>query len=257
MADTMGDSFESTGHPADLLTNTHPSVGAILDAFDQLKPAWDEFTAVRVLAPLSLDPVISVERDERVTRVDLSTIRAQLTSRRTGRPGVRDRGQLSDALQRWVSTLPVSDREAATHGVRLITWADARCTTLVLDVVVARGRSLAGWTPSTALAPARLRASREHATRSALANADAVECTTDGTAIIWRHPDRRLSSVIFADPDLASAYLDTDLTCVYTPGFPVVGAPRTAALRLAEETMNDYQLLSFRQASHLTWRKRP
>jgi hypothetical protein len=255
MADTMGDSFESTGHPADLLTNTHLSVGAILDTFDQLSTAWDEFTAVRVLAPLSLDPVISVERDERVTRVDLSTLRARLTHRRTGRPSVHDRGQLSNALERWVGTLPVSDREAATRGVRLVSWADTGCATLALEVAVARGGSLAGWTPSTALAPARLRASREHATRSALAHADAVECTTDGAAVIWRHPDRRLSSVIFADPDLARAYLDSDLTCVYTPGFPVVGAPRTAALRLAEETMNDYKLLSFRAASRLTWRK--
>ncbi|MEP7192257.1 MAG: hypothetical protein ABI903_05275 [Actinomycetota bacterium] len=255
MADTMGDSFERTGHPADLLTNAHLSVGAILDTFDQLKTAWDEFTVVQVLAPLSLDPVISVERDERVTRVDLSTIRARLTHRRRGRPGVHDRGQLSSALQRWVSTLPVSDREAAARGVRLVTWADTSCATLAFDVVVARGGALAGWTPSTALTPAGLQASREHATRSSVAHAEAVECTTDGAAVIWRHPDRRLSSVIFADPDLARAYLDSDLICVYTPGFPVVGAPRTAALRLAEETMNDYALLSFRQASRLAWRK--
>jgi hypothetical protein len=257
MADTMGDSFERTGHPADLLTSTQLSVGTIVDAFDQLTSAWDEFTAVRVLAPLSLDPVISVERDERVTRVDVSTICSRLTNRRTGRPSVHDSGQLAGALQRWVSTLPVSDREAAAHGVRLISWADTRCTTLALDVVVARGRSFAGWTPSTAITPGGVRASRDHATRSALALAEVVECTTDGTAVIWRHPDRRLSSVIFADPDLARAYLDSDLTCVYTPGFPVVGAPWTAALRLAEETMVDYQLLSFSQASHLTWRKRP
>lgn len=254
MADTIGDLFESTGHPADLLSNQLPSVGMVLDAWDQLQECCDEFTAVHILDRLSIDPVISVERDERVTRADLSAVLAQLIRRRPGHPALRSSGQVRDALLRWVSTLPVSDREAAANGIRLVTWADACCFSLALDVVVPRGKTLIGWTPSAATTQAGGRHTQERATANACNEVSRVECVCDGDALIWSHEDPRLSSVIFADPDLVRAYVDSDLVCVYTPGFPVVGASPTGAVRLAEETMSDHRMLSFREAGELTWK---
>ena len=124
MAARMGEAFERTGHPADLMSSTYLSVGTVLDALDQLAALWDEFTVVRVLAPLSCDPVISVERDERVTRVDLSALLRQFVSDRTGQPTVHNGDQIMDGLRRWVDTLPISDREAGAHGIRLVTWAN-------------------------------------------------------------------------------------------------------------------------------------
>ncbi|MGV8847036.1 hypothetical protein [Tessaracoccus sp.] len=251
----MGDAFELSGHPADLRANTYLSVGTVLDALDQLKPAWDQFTTVRVLDPLSCDPVISVERDERVTRVDVSEVLRGFVSDRTGQPTVHHAGQVREALHQWVNTLPVSDREAGVHGIATITWVDGACVALTLDVVAPRGKSLLRWTPSATLTTAARNQVRAAATTTAITHTQHVNCTTDGTATIWRHQDQRLSSVIFADSDPATRWgTDPNLVCVYTPGFPVVGASPTAALRLAEETMVEHHLMSFSQAAQLTWR---
>ena len=98
---------------------------------------------------------------------------------------------------------------------------------------------------------------RASATEHALAELRHVDCAPDGTAVVWRHRDPRLSGVIFADPDPARRWqTGQNLVCVYTPGFPVVGASPAAARRLAEETMVDHRLLTFRAAQHLTWRKK-
>lgn len=255
MADTMGESFERTGHPADLRTNAYLSVGTILDAIDQLNPLWDEFTTVSILDGLSIDPVISVERDERVTRVSVQTILRQLTSDRTGAPTVHHSGQIREALHRWVSSLPVSDREAGAHGIRLVGWADSHCTSLALDVVAPRGKTLTSWTPSATLDAAARNLVMVSATVNALIQLDHVSCTRDGAAVVWRHLDQRLSSVIFADPyPCARWQTDPELVCVYTPGFPVVAAPASAARRMAEETMVDHCLLAFLNARELTWK---
>ena len=256
MAAMTGEEFERTGHPADLLSSTYPSVGIVLDALDQLATLWDEFTLVRVLAPLSRHPVISVERDERVTRVDMSAVLRKFVSDRTGRPTVHNFGQVMDGLRGWVDTLPASDREAAARGIRLVTWGEPARTSLVLDVVVPRGKTLTSWTPSATLATRAGNLVRASATAHALAQLGHVDCAPDGTAVIWRHQDPRLSGVIFADPDPGRRWqTEQNLVCVYTPGFPVVGASPTAALRLAEETMIDYQLLTFPAARQLTWKK--
>jgi hypothetical protein len=256
MVAKMGETFERTGHPADLLSSAYLSVGTVLDAFDQLDGLWDQFTDVRILAPLSCDPVISVERDERVTRVDLSAVLRRFVSDRTGQPTVRNLGQVMDGLRCWVDTLPVSDREAAAHGIRLVTWADPARRSLVLDAVVPRGKTLTSWTPSATLTARAGNEVRASATAQALAQLDQVECAPDGTVLIWRHHDPRLSGVILADPDLALRWqTGPDLVCVYIPGFPVVGASPAAALRLAEETMVDHRLLTFLDARQLRWRK--
>jgi len=111
MADPTGEAFERTGHPADLLTGAYPSVGTVLEALDRLAPSWDEFTVVRVLDPLSCDPVISVERDERVTRVDLSAVLRRFVSDRTGREEVF----LSDELGR--NAKKISDADCDKSGI--------------------------------------------------------------------------------------------------------------------------------------------
>jgi hypothetical protein len=256
MAATMGEAFERTGHPADLLCNTYPSVGTVLDALDQLAALWDEFTVVQVLAPLSRDPVISVERDERVTRVDMSALLARFVSDRTGQPTVHSFGQVMDGLRCWVDTLPVSDREAAAQGIRLVAWADLARTSLALDVAVPRGKTLTSWTPSATLTVRAGNLVRASATGHALAQLGQVDCAPDGSAVIWRHQDPRLSGVILADPDPARRWqTGQNLVCVYTPGFPVVGASPAAAFRLAEETMVDHRLLTFPAARHLKWKK--
>ena len=257
MAELIGNSFESTGHPADLRSNQLPSVGMVLDAWDQLQGGWDEFTSVHILDRLSMDPVISVERDERVTRADLSAVVAQFLRRRPGHPAPRSSGQVREALLRWVGTLPVSDREAAAGGIRLVAWADPGCRSLALDVVVPRGKTLVAWTPFATMSQAGRRHTQERATANAFTEVSRVECVRDGAALIWSHEDPRLSSVIFADPDLVRAQVDSDLVCVYTPGFPVVGSSPAAAVRLAEETMNDHRMLSFREAGELTWKGTP
>ena len=255
MADPTGEAFERTGHPADLLTGAYPSVGTVLEALDRLAPSWDEFTVVRVLDPLSCDPVISVERDERVTRVDLSAVLRRFVSDRTGKPTVHSFDQVMKGLRGWVDILPVSDQEAAAHGIRLVAWADPARTSLVLDVVTPRGRTLSSWTPSTTLTQAAKKLVRESATGQAMAQIGRVDCAQDGAAVIWRHEDARLSGVIFADPDPVGRWqTDQDLVCVYTPGFPVVGASPVAASRLAEETMVDHRLLTFPAARHLEWK---
>ena len=257
MAARMGEAFERTGHPADLMSSTYLSVGTVLDALDQLAALWDEFTVVRVLAALSNDPVISVERDERVTRVDLSAVLRQFVSDRTGQPTVHNGDQVKDGLRRWVDSLPLSDREAAARGIRLVTWANPTRTLLALDVVAPRGKALLTWTPSATITASAAKLVRANATACALDQLEHVECAPDGTAVIWRHRDPRLSGVIFADPDPARRWqTGQDLVCVYTPGFPVVGASPAAARRLAEETMVDHRLLTFRGALHLTWKKR-
>jgi hypothetical protein len=277
MAAIMGEAFESSGHPADLLSNTYPSVGTVLDALDQLAALWDEFTVVRVLAPLSRDPVVSVERDERVTRVDMSALLRQFVSSRTGQPTVDNLEQVMGGLRRWVDTLPVSDREAEAKGIRLVTWAAPARTSLALAVVAPRRKTLTSWTPSATLSPSAVHLVRLNATEHAVAQLKHVDCAPDGTAFIWRHrdprlsgvifadgdparrwqtpPDLRLSGVIFADPDPVRRWqTEQNLVCVYTPGFPVVGASPAAALRLAEETMVDHQLLTFPSAAHLEWK---
>jgi len=226
----------------------------VLDAWDHLQGGWDEFTIVNILDRLSIDPVISVERDERVTRADLSAVVAQFIRRRSGHPALRSSAQVRQALLRWVSTLPVSDREAAANGIRLVAWADASCFSLALDVLVPRGKTLIAWTPSAAITQEGRRHTHERATANAVTEVSRVECVRDGAALIWGHEDPRLSSVIFADPDLVRAYVDSGLVCVYTPGFPVVGASPAAAVRLAEETMSDFRMLSFREAGELTWK---
>jgi hypothetical protein len=256
MTARMGDAFESTGHPADLLSDTYPSAGTVLDALDQLADFWDEFTVLKVLAPLSRDPVISVERDERVTRVDMSAVLRQFVSDRTGQPTVDNLSQVMGGLRGWVDTLPVSDREAAAQGIRLVAWADPARTSLVLDVVVPRGKTLTSWTPSATLTARAGNLVRASATRHALAQLRNVDCAPDGTAVVWRHQDPRQTSVIFATPDPARRWqTEQNLVCVYTPGFPVVGASPAAALRLAEETMVDHRLLTFPAARHLKWKK--
>jgi hypothetical protein len=255
MAATMGEAFERTGHPADLISSTYPSVGTVLDVLEQLAFIWDEFTAVRVLDPLSRDPVISVERDERVTRVDMSAILRRFVSGRTGQPTVHNSGQVMDGLRCWVDTLPVSDREAAAHGIRLVTWADPARTSVALDVVAPRGKTLSSWTPSATMTSRDCNLVRSRATGRALGQLRHVDCALDGTALIWRHQDPRLSGVIFADPDPVRRWqTEQNLVCVYTPGFPVVGASPAAALRLAEETMVDHRLLTFPAARHLKWK---
>ena len=256
MGDTVGEAFERTGHPADLRSGAYPSVGTVLEALDRLAATWDEFTVVGVLDPLSCDPVISVERDERVTRVDMSVILRRFVNDRTGQPTVHSFDQVMDRLRGWVDVLPVSDREAAAHGIRLVTWADPARTSLVLDVVTPRGKTLTSWSPSAALTAAAGRLVRESATGQALSQLGRVDCAHDGAAVIWRHQDARLSGVIFADPDAAGRWqTGANLVCVYTPGFPVVGASPAAASRLAEETMVDHQLLTFPAARHLEWKK--
>ena len=256
MAARTGEAFERTGHPADLMSDTYPSVGTVLDALDQLAALWDEFTVVRVLAPLSCDPVISVERDERVTRVDLSAVLRQFVSDRTGQPTVHNGDQIMDGLRRWVDTLPISDREAGAHGIRLVTWANPSRTSLALDVVARRGKAFLSWTPSATMTASAGKLVRASATAHALAELRHVDCAPDGTAVVWRHRDPRLSGVIFADPDPGRRWhTEQNLVCVYTPGFPVVGASPAAALRLAEETMVDHRLLTFPAARHLKWKK--
>ena len=256
MAATTGEAFERTGHPADLLSSSYPSVGTVLDALDQLASLWDEFTLVRVLAPLSRYPVISVERDERVTRVDMSRVLRQFVSDRTGRSTVHSFGQVMDGLRGWVDTLQVSDREAAARGIRLVTWGEPARTSLALDVVVPRGKALTSWTPSATLAARADSLVRASATAHAVDQLGQVDCAPDGTAVIWRHQDPRLSGVIFADPDPCRRWqIEQNLVCVYIPGCPVVGASPVAALRLAEEAMVDHQLLTFSAARQLAWKK--
>jgi len=252
----MGEAFERTGHPADLMSSDYPSAGTVLDALDQLDALWDEFTSVRVLAGLSRDPVVSVERDERVTRVDLYAVPRHFVSDRTGEPTVHNGDQVMDGLRRWVDTLPVSDREAEAHGIRLVSWTSSARTSLALDVLAPRGKALLSWTPSATISASAGKLVRANATGRALDQLGHVDCAPDGTAVIWRHRDLRLSGVIFADPDPARRWqTGVNLVCVYTPGFPVVGASPAAARRLAEETMVDHRLLTFPGARRLTWKK--
>ena len=256
MATRMGEAFDRTGHPADLLSSTYPSVGTVLDALDEMAALWDEFTVVRVLAPLSCDPLISVERDERVTRVDMSAVLRQFVSARTGQPTAHNAVQVMGGLRRWVDTLPISDREAAAEGIRVVTWADSARACLALDVIVPRGKALVSWTPSATMSAGACKLVRAGATEHALAQLRHVDFAPDGTAVVWRHRDPRLSGVIFADPDAARRWQTGQaLVCVYTPGSPVVGASPAAARRLAEETMVDHRVLTFPAARRLMWKR--
>jgi hypothetical protein len=188
--------------------------------------------------------------------VDLSAVLRRFVSDRTGQPTVHSFGQVKDGLRCWVDTLPVSDREAAAQGIRLVAWADPARTSLALDVVARRGKTLISWTPSATLTVRAGNLVRASATGHALAQLGQVDCAPDGSAVIWRHPDPRLSGVIFADPDPARRWqTGQNLVCVYAPGFPVVGASPAAAFRLAEETMVDHRLLTFPAARHLKWKK--
>ena len=257
MAARMGEAFDRTGHPADLLSSTYPSVGTVLDALDEMAALWDEFTVVRVLAPLSCDPLISVERDERVTRVDMSAVLRQFVSDRTGQPTAHNVVQVMGGLRRWVDTLPISDREAAAEGIRLVTWADpARASWRWTWLSPGERRSLS-WTPSATMTAGAGKLVRAGATEHALAQLRHVDFAPDGTAVVWRHRDPRLSGVIFADPDAARRWQTGQaLVCVYTPASPSWARPQRPRRRLAEETMVDHRLLTFpRRPVALTWKK--
>jgi hypothetical protein len=211
---------------------------------------------VRVLDPLSRDPVVSVERDERVTRVDMSAILRQFVSGRTGQPTVHNSGQVMDGLRCWVDTMPVSDREAAAHGIRLVTWADPARTSLALDVVAPEARPSARDAVSDH-DPQRLqpRAVASHRARSGQLRH--VDCALDGTALIWRHQDPRLSGVIFADPDPVRRWPDGAEPGVRVhPRVPGRGrVPQRPLCAWRRKRWWTIGLLTFPAASHLKWKK--
>lgn len=259
MTASSAESFARTGHPADLVVDdgagfSRYPASLVLEALETL--TWDEFTTVTVLDPLSTDPVLCVERDERVARVEMSAFLGEL--RRSRVPSTV--GAVAKTLRRWVDTRAVSDREATAAGLRVLAWADGTRSSLAWDVAVPRNAGWRLWRPgplTSATVVARVRGAAHVA---ALQQAAEVDATRDGFTLVWRHrSERRLSSVVVLQPDRVRADADKagmpePLTLVLAPGYPVVGASEAAVRRLVEESTGDHVVLPERQLAGLGWK---
>ncbi len=199
-------------------------------------------------------PVVVLREDERALRTPLRDLAEDMTA--AGVPPTA--GALAAALSSWVAHRPVPDAAAATYGVAVLDWTDARQAAVGWRVVVRRDEVALPWTPSSSTGPEGVAAVRAAAVgRSAAVQ---TELRVQGPVALWSHP---------AVPLLASAPLTApqrvldrvaeaglvmpDMQVVLTPGRPVAGADAGVAARLAEATGEPCVRLPWRALPTLPW----
>ena len=196
---------------------------------------------------------VVVEEGERRLAVRLTDLAEDMS--RSGVPATFD--GMAAALGVWIAHRPVTDDDAAAHGVAVLDWADDARTALVRRVVVRRGDAVAAWEPSPEVRTGRVRRTRDAAVgRSAAAG---VRLRVEGPVALWTHPVPALATAALADPERMVALVGEvglvlpDMHVVVTPSRPVACAAPGVAARLAGQTTEDRLVLPWRRLRDLSW----
>jgi hypothetical protein len=237
------------------LRPTRVAVDELREVADTLLPA---LTTPRLRVDLvqrsGAGSVLVLEEDERQVRIGLSELADDMT-----RAGVAPTSAgISAALVSWVAHRPVTDGGAASAGVAVLDWRDARRTAVGWRVVVRRGDLALPWTPSAAADEPVL-----HRTRSAAsdrAHDVVLDLRVEGPVALWSHtavpvlataalvaPERMLQRIAAAGLAMA------DMHVVVTPHRPVACAGPGIAARLAGETTEASVTLPWRALADLPW----
>lgn len=199
-------------------------------------------------------PVVVLEEDERRVRTTLRDLAEDMTDARVG--GTPE--ELAAALTAWVLDRPVADAAAAETGVAVLDWTDRTETGVGWRVVVRRGARALPWTPTAGLD--RRVVDRVRAAAAERAAAVGGSLQVEGPVALWAHPEVPvLASAVLVAPGLlleriAAAGLEPeDPHVVVTPSSPVACADAAVAARLAGETGEACQRLSWRQIPRLRW----
>jgi len=199
-------------------------------------------------------PMLLLDDAGRRTRVQLGELAVEMTRARVA---ATPEG-VTAALTAWLARRPVPDGIAATEGVAVLDWTDARHTTLGWRVVVSRGELVVPWRPSsTATLPS------VHQTRSsALGRAAVVEATLRiaGPLALWTSTAvPGLDSAVLVRPEALLAEMagrglrPRDAHMVVTPRRPVACADAPVARRLVAEAADDCAILPWRALADLGW----
>jgi hypothetical protein len=198
--------------------------------------------------------VVVLEEDERSLRMPLADLADDMTE-----AGVRPTHTgISTALASWIAHRPVTDRAAATGGIAVVDWADARRGAVGWRVVVRRGELVLPWQPSAGCDAATL-----HRTRSAAlgrAHDVPLELRVEGPVVLWSHPaDPVLATSALVAPDrmlqqASAAGLEMPgMHVVVTPHRPVACAEAGVARRLAGETAEACVIAPWQALVDLPW----
>jgi hypothetical protein len=209
---------------------------------------------LRLLDPLSRDPLVSVEDDERRVRQPLSELVRLFEQHRIA----PDASALAAAARDWLDRRPLTDAAAQQHGVAVLGWRDRGRTHLSWQIVVPRRASAGAWIPSPMRAPLDIAAIRALAMqRSATQPASASRV---GDVAVWAHHGYpAISSAPAANPERMLAEMQRlllpvhDVHLVIAPASPLVAAGRTAALRLAEEAVDPCLVVPLSALNDLEW----
>lgn len=198
------------------------------------------------------DPLITAVENERRAAIRLSSL-----TRRLERAGTRPcEDAVGAAFNDWLDARPVSDAEAAKHGIATIGW-NRQGSHLLWRVVVVRPSGLTlDWVPTLHTDSGLVHTIRKDA--KARAAAVPVTVLPAGDVTVWLHLDNpALSTAAFTQldallgPDQDPAR--TDLYAVFTPGRPVAVAPLVPATRLTEESNEPHFLLPLTEFEQIGW----
>jgi hypothetical protein len=198
--------------------------------------------------------VVVIEEDERSLRVPLAELADDMTA-----AGVRPtHAGISTALASWIAHRPVTDRAAATGGIAVVDWADARRRAVGWRVVVRRGELVLPWQPSAGCDAATLHRARS----AALGRAHDVPLVlrVEGPVALWSHladpvlatsalvaPDRMLQQAAAAGLEMPGMHV------VVTPHRPLACAEAGIARRLAGETAEACVIAPWQALVDLPW----
>ncbi len=198
-------------------------------------------------------PALLVEEDERLWRVDLADLAAELpaTGADLGPAG------LDRALREHLTRRPVTDAEAARRGVAVLAWSGPAGDDLAWQVAVSRDGRLVGWAPHPFTSAFDVLAVRE-AARARAADV-VVRCSVEGPVLLLDADEPLLATAALVAPEQLVArsaelgLLLADGSVVVTPGRPVAWAPRAVTARLAGESVEPCVVLPWRELADLPW----
>jgi hypothetical protein len=198
-------------------------------------------------------PMLVLDDGDRRTRVLLAELAVEMTRARVA---TTSDGVIA-AFTSWLARRPVPDDTAATSGIAVLDWTDARQTTLGWRVVVVRDELVVPWRPSrTATLPA------VHQTRSSAldrsAEVDGV-LQLQGPVGLWSSTAPEIESAVLVRPETLLARLVRrglsvrDPHLVITPRRPVACADAPVARRLVAEAADAVATLPWRAVTELSW----
>jgi hypothetical protein len=246
------------GGSAGLLARLRPErvdVADLRDVADALLPCLTSPGLIVALdSGARRGTVVVLEEDERLLHVPLADLADDMTA-----AGVRPTPTgISAALASWIAHRPVTDRAAASGGIAVVDWADARRRAVGWRVVVRRGELVLPWQASAGCEAATL-----HRVRSAAlgrAHDVPLQLRVEGPVALWSHatdpvlatsalvaPDRMLQRVAAAGLELPGMHV------VVTPYRPVACAEAGVARRLAGETAEACVIAPWQALVDLPW----